>query len=121
MASKIAMIEIEQNPQFILEVLKQVTEAAQSDQKMVIKVASADLKFINEAHASLGKNFDFIKNLKLEEDTELSAGGCKIETNYGSINATVEQRVEKLWDSLAQKLPRSKDKIGDETWVVALN
>ncbi len=115
MASKIAMVEIEEKPEIILEVLRQVTEAAQSEQKMTVKLAASDLKFVLETQDKLTKNFDFIKNLKLEEDPELSRGGCKIETNYGAINATVEQRVEKLWQSLVQKAPRTKDEVGDGT------
>ena len=113
MASKIAMVEIAEKPEIILEVLKQVAEAAQVDQKMTVKLAPSDLKFIVETQEKLSKNFDFIKNLKLEEAPEMSPGGCRVETNYGAINATVEQRVEKLWHSLIQKTPRTKDELGD--------
>ena len=113
MASKIAMVEIAEKPENILEVLRQVTEAAQSDQKMTVRLAPVDLKFILDNHEKLAKDFDFIKALKLEESVEMSPGGCKVETNYGSINATVEQRVEKLWQSIMQKTPRTKDDVGD--------
>ncbi len=113
MASKIAMVEIAEKPEIILQVLKQVAEAAQSDQKMTVKLSTVDLKFVTEMHDKLSKDFDFIKLLKLEEATELSPGGCRVETNYGAINATVEQRVEKLWQSLVSKTPRTKDEVGD--------
>ncbi len=115
MASRIAMTEIAERPEIILDVLKQVAEAAQGDQKMTVKLAPSDLKFILETQDKLEKKFDFIKTLKLEEASDLSPGGCRVETNYGAINATVEQRVEKLWSSLIQKTPRTKDEVGDGT------
>ena len=115
MATKIAMSEISEKPETIISVLREVTETAQSDQKMNVKLAPSDFKFITDSYEQLSRNFEFLKNLKLEAAPELSAGGCKIETNYGSINATIEQRVAKLWENLAQKVPRAKDEVGDET------
>jgi flagellar assembly protein FliH len=113
MATKIAMDEIQARPDIILPIMRQAVEAAQSDQKITVKLSTVDLKFILGVREQLSKDFDFVKNLKLEESSEITSGGCKIETNYGMINASVEQRVKKLWESIVHKTPRTKDSVGD--------
>ncbi len=115
MACKVAMDEIAERPEIILPIMKQAVDAAQSDQKITVKLSQSDFKFVVGIREQLTKDFDFVKNLKLEESPEILSGGCKVETNYGVINASVEQRVKKLWESLVQKTPRVKDDVGDGT------
>ena len=115
MASKIAMDEITSRPEIILTVMKQAVEAAQADQKITVKLSPSDLKLVVGVREQLVKKFDFVKSLELEEAVDITSGGCQIETNYGMINASVEQRVQKLWETLLPKTPRIKDQIGDTT------
>ncbi len=115
MACKIAMAEITEKPETVISMLREITETAQSDQKMSVKLCPADFKFINDSYEQLSKNFEFLKNLKLEASADLSPGDCKVESNHGSINATVQQRLTKLWEAVSQKMPRVKDVVGDQT------
>lgn len=41
----------------------------------------------------------------------IKSGGCVIETNYGEIDAQVEQRLEQLWASINPALPKVKNVI----------
>ena len=49
--------------------------------------------------------FDFLENSKLDVDESISQGGCRMSSNYGQIDATVEQRVEKVWSVINENLP----------------
>jgi flagellar assembly protein FliH len=106
MAKKIAMTEIADKPELILEVVRQAIQAAQSDETVTVRVSPTDLEFIERMRERLGKEFNLLKRAKFEAGESITAGGCIVQTNYGDVDATVEQRVNKLWESLAEKLPK---------------
>jgi flagellar assembly protein FliH len=113
-ASRVAMTEIQNRPDTILKVLSQVVEGAQSDERIVARVNKSDLEFITATMAKVGKDMEFLKRLKLEDSEEIRAGGCIIETNFGSVDATVEQRIQRIWDAISEKLPKVNDVVGGE-------
>jgi flagellar assembly protein FliH len=111
MARKIAMSEIEQNRELILNVVQKAVESAQSDENVTVRVSPEDFAFIEQIKENLGKDFESVKRAKLETSDQVRDGGCIVETNYGDVDATVEQRVEKLWESLVGKLPKVKSQV----------
>ncbi len=106
MAKKIAMTEIAEKPELILEVVRQAIQGAQSDETVTVRVSAIDLEFIEQMREKLGKEFELVKRAKFEASDSITPGGCVVETNYGDVDATVEQRVGKLWNSLKEKLPK---------------
>lgn len=112
MAKKVVMDEISDRQEVILSVVRQAIEAAQSEESVTVRVSNSDLEFIEHIKEKLGKEFESLKRAKFESSEDIASGGCIVETNYGDVNATVEQRVEKLWESIAGKLPRTKDTAG---------
>lgn len=110
---RIAMTEIEENPKAILSVIRQAIENAQSDEQLTVRVSPADFEFIEATKDKLGKEFEFLVKAKIESVETISNGGCIIATNYGDIDASLEQRVDKVWQTLSEKLPKVKNEIGD--------
>ncbi len=112
LAKRIAMNEIEQHPEFVLNVVNQAVQSAQVDENVTVRLAPQDVQFIESIRPKLGKEFDALKNVKLEAADDIRPGGCIVRTNYGAIDSTIEQRVEKLWTALIDKIPRSHDEAG---------
>ena len=115
MAKKIAMGEISEHKELILSVVNKAIDAAQSDENITVRVSVDDLQFIDGMREKLGKEFDSLKRAKFESSDSITSGGCIVETNYGDVDATVEQRVDKLWESLVGKIPKVKGSVGDPT------
>ncbi len=113
-AQRVAMTEITANPETILHVLTQAVDSAQGDERITARVNKTDLEFINTTMSKLGKDMEALKRIKLEESDDIKAGGCVMETNFGSVDATVEQRIKKIWTAIAEKLPKIIDTVGDE-------
>jgi len=109
MAKRIAMDEIAERRELILSVANQAIQNAQSEEEMTVRLSPADLQFIEQMKEKLPKEYDSLKRAKLDSSDEIRDGGCVVETNYGNVDATVEQRVEKLWEAIAGKLPKVKD------------
>jgi flagellar assembly protein FliH len=112
MSKRLVMSEITERPELIVDVLKQAIEAAQSDENVTIRLSPSDFAFVQTIKETLGKDFDSLKRAKIESSDDVATGGCMIETNYGDVNASLDQRLKKLWDAIAEKLPRIKPVIG---------
>ncbi len=113
LASRLAMAEISSRQELIGGVIRTAIGDVQSEERMTLKLSPSDLGFAeamkDKAHGELSS----FKNMRIEASDEISPGGCIIETNYGEVDATVEKRVQKLWDALADKLPKVKDSVGE--------
>lgn len=107
-AEKIAYGHIAENPDLVLPVIKESIELAQSDDEVTILVSPEQIDFIENLKKVSNRDFDFLKNVRLQPSNTILSGGCIVETNYGVIDAQVETRIEKIWTELAQALPKIK-------------
>jgi flagellar assembly protein FliH len=112
MSKRLVLQEIEVKPELILEVVRQAVMGAQSDEKVTVRVSPSDFTFIESIKEKLGKDFDAVKRAKLDSSEDIMPGGCVVETNYGDVDATIDQRLDKLWSSISEKLPKVKNVVG---------
>lgn len=111
MASRLAGAHLEADQNAILEVLKNALQLASDDENVRVQLNPAQLEFVEEVRKRTGREFEFLKKLRLEPNPSVRPGGCVVETNYGEIDARVEQRVQQLWESVAELAPRVKERI----------
>lgn len=111
MASRLAGAHLEANQEAILQVLKAALELSQDEENVRVQLNPKQLEFIEEIRKQQGREFEFLKKLRLEPNPGIRLGGCIVETNYGEIDARVEQRVQQLWESIADLAPRVKERI----------
>lgn len=110
-ACRLAKAELERNDQALLEVIRGSVSLAQDEEQVVVRVAETQHEFIEELKKHNGRQFEFLKKLKLEPSPDVSPGGCIVETNYGEVDARVEQRIQSLWSVLAENIPKVKPKV----------
>lgn len=96
MAKRLLMKEINEDPGFVEAVVRKALEMAQSEEEVTIRVAPEDKTWIDSNIEELFKSLHLDPSTKFEEDPSIQQGGVVIETNHGVIDATVEQRLEKL-------------------------
>lgn len=114
-AKKIAMREVEVNKEIILDVISEVLREAQSDEDVQIYISQNDFDFIKRVKKAQNAELNQLKNVKFEIKEGIESGGCILESKFGSIDATVNQRVDKAWDTLQGKAPRIKNKTDKST------
>jgi flagellar assembly protein FliH len=105
-AKKIAMRDIAENKDAVMEILKTVVSEMQSNEKIVVRLSHEDLYFIEPLQDKVGTRVDKLDRVKLQADEKVKNGGCFIETEFGNVDATVEERVERMWQTLEEKVPR---------------
>lgn len=114
-ASKIAMTEIQEKPELVLNVIQQAVAGSLDEEQITIRLAASDLEFIESTKKDLGQEFQFMKRAKLEASAEIEPGGCLVLTNFGQIDATLKKRFEKVWSEIQQKIPAPSEAIVDTT------
>jgi flagellar assembly protein FliH len=111
MASKIAHQHLEDNNPAIIEIIRNSVTLAQDEEEIVIRVSPQQYEFLEVLKRESNREYDFLKKIKLEPSNDVESGGCVVETNYGEVDARLQQRVEQLWQGLADLMPKVKTKL----------
>ncbi len=111
MASRLARTQLENNGEAMVQILRDAVGLAQDEENITVHVSQNQFDFLEELKQETGREFEFIKKIRFEPNPEVTDGGCIVETNYGEVDARVEQRVQQLWTVLAENMPKVKDRI----------
>lgn len=108
-AKKIACREIEIDQKPIISMLNKLIEGLQKDDQIIVRLSQEDFDFVNEIRSKAStEDTEDLKRLKLMVSESVKTGGCIVETNFGSIDATIPERVERTWAALDSKRPNLK-------------
>ncbi len=113
-SSKLVGREIETDPSVIVNILNESAQATQEDERLKIYLSPRDAEFVQGLSKDRGSSLELLKRSEILASDQIHDGGCVIETNYGRVDATIEARVEKLWETLSGQLVKIKDQVGGE-------
>lgn len=107
LAKELALEQISENPQRLMPILREVSASLQSDQKVSVHLSPEDINSLDAVLNSLNLDNDFKNKNKIVSDEKITKGGCLVETNHGVIDATLELRIKKIWETLKTKKPKA--------------
>jgi flagellar assembly protein FliH len=107
-AKKISMRDLGEHREAVVEILQHLVEEMNADEKITAHVNQADLTFINAINEKSNQKIEKIKKIKFLEDDRITPGGCVMETGFGSVDASVEERVERAWQLLKDRVPQKR-------------
>lgn len=110
-ASKLALDHVTEHKEIVLKIIKKSIEDAQADENINVIVSNEQLDFLEKIKAENKRENEFLKNVKFVGSAELTDGSCIVETNYGIIDARIEERISKLWNEFKQVAPKVKTPI----------
>jgi len=111
MAARLAKVELDGNNQAMVQILRDAVGLAQDEENVTVRVSTAQFEFLENLKKETGRELDFIRKIRFEPSAEINDGGCIVETNYGEVDARIEQRIQQLWSVLSENIPRVKDRI----------
>lgn len=111
MASRLAKTELQGNNDAMVQILRDAVSLSQDEENITVHVSQAQFEFLEELKKETGREFEFAKRIRFEPNQEVSDGGCIVETNYGEVDARIEQRIEQLWTVLSENMPKVKNRI----------
>lgn len=107
-AKRIVSKEVSENQDVVLGVLRSLVQHIQEAEEVVVTVSPGQLEFLETLKSENKRDLEFLKKMKIDSSEEIQDGGCKIATNYGEIDATLEQRTQKVWETLLESVPKIK-------------
>ncbi len=108
LAKRMALDQISSSPDSILKVMKDLSAEIQEDESVTVFLSKKDHEFLHVLDGRSDKILEHFKNCKIEMMESMTPGGCIVKTNFGQIDATIEERVARAWEALSGKLPQEK-------------
>ncbi len=100
-AEKLVCRELKQHPDAIVSIVKETISAAKGNREITIKLHHDDLMTLNQHLSGLMEHIGETRELKIEEDTAISPGGCIVETDTNLIDMSLEARIESIDEALS--------------------
>ena len=111
MAARLSKTTLEGNNEAMLQILRDAVSLSQDEENITVRVSVGQFEFLEGLKKETGRELEFTKRIRFEPSPEVSDGGCIVETNYGEVDARIEQRIEQLWTVLSENIPKVKDRI----------
>ncbi len=101
-------LEVERDPSLIQNVIREAVKQLETRENMKILVNPEDLAEAEEFKPQLGKDLERQVDMTIEPDSNITRGGCMVETNIGSIDARLETQLESIREKFVQTMNESK-------------
>lgn len=108
-AKKIALRDMEEHREAVAEIINHVVGEMQTDERISVRLSAEDLYFLETLQDKANERIQNFDRIKFVADDKIKSGGCLIETEYGTVDATVEERVERTWTTLQTRIPQNRD------------
>lgn len=102
MAQKIIKKEVA-DKEILVSNLMEAMKKAQNNKELKIYVNWEQIVYKEELREKLQSSFQGIENLEIIEDKTVSPGGCIIQTKLGKIDASIENQLDVLINSLYEE------------------
>ncbi len=103
---RIALRDLTEHREAAVEILKDVLLQMSDDEKITVKLSPEDLYFIETLQDKAKEKIQGLERTRLLGDESVKSGGALIESEFGTVDATVEERVERVWQTLQSKIPK---------------
>jgi|GEM_PF-3507776 len=92
-AEKILHAEIKKNDNSIIKIIQESFKKIMNNETVKIKINPYDLSYIQSAESLEIDNILAKSSVNFEADSEISRGGCVLETDSGEIDARIESQL----------------------------
>ena len=99
-AEKIIRHQVARQPEITLELIKEGLELAHGQERITVRLNPADHAALGDRVLKVSQPLAQLGKVQVVPDPNITAGGCRIETDFGSI----DQRLETQLARIAQEL-----------------
>ena len=103
-AEKIVHHEVRSKESVIKNAIFEALELAVEKSKVIFNVNPDDYDYVEKLRPELFNQNKGLKSIVVTSDPGVSRGGCYLETPYGNIDATIESKLEKIYQSLQESV-----------------
>lgn len=112
-SEKIIAREVSANGGIVAGVVREALREVVDQDDISVRLNPDDLEFVRETKHEFSDLVRNIDNLSFEPDESVTRGGCHIETNFGDIDARIEQKIELVRTALRNAFDNRFDTSGN--------
>jgi flagellar assembly protein FliH len=105
MVSKILAREVEENPMVVLPIVTAALKKVRDQEQIEIRINPEEYHLLLQARKDLQMVLGREQALQIVADQTIAAGGCIIDTAYGSVDARIDTQFDTLRKALAEIIP----------------
>jgi flagellar assembly protein FliH len=106
-ARRVIRHELSVSKDTILCVVQEAMNSLEDPGKIAIRLNPADLEHIRQAGERLASVLDNLDSIQFEEDPGIECGGCYIQTDYGEVDARIQEQLRVVEEALRAELRAS--------------
>jgi flagellar assembly protein FliH len=99
-AGMVALKAVDTDPDYVRRLVTTLVEQLSTKDDLKIYLSDADFENVEMLRNSLQKEFGKLSNTSIEASPDISVGGCKIETRFGVVDASVATQIENVMKTL---------------------
>ncbi len=107
-AEQIIRREVSADPQVILNIIETALQSSVRSDQYRIRVNPADLEQVTKQKPLFLASISGLKNLSIEADAGISRGGCRVDSDLGEVDATLETQLASIQQALDEAMTGSR-------------
>lgn len=88
-------------PEIVLSLIENALQASVRADAYRIRVSPQDLDLVKEQKPLFLASISGLKNISLDADPAITPGGCRVESDFGDVDGTIETQLEQIRNTLA--------------------
>jgi len=88
----------------VMNIIDNALQSAVRSDRYRVRINPADLAAVNEQKPLFIASVSGLKNLHIEADANISAGGCRVDSELGEVDATLETQLETIRQALTEAM-----------------
>lgn len=103
-AEQILRREVRADSQVVLQIIEHALQESVRADHYRVRVNPVDLQQVTERKPLFLASISGLKNLSIETDETISAGGCRVDSELGDVDATLETQLESIRAALEEAI-----------------
>jgi flagellar assembly protein FliH len=83
-------------PEIVLSLIENALRSSVQADSYRIRVSPQDFELVNQQKPLFLASISGMKNISISSDAEISPGGCRVESDFGDVDATIETQLEEI-------------------------
>ena len=96
--------EVAADPKVVLTIIENALQSSVRTDQYRIRINPDDLESVTQQKPLFLASISGLKNLSVETDPEISPGGCRVDSDLGDVDATIETQLETIRQSLNEAI-----------------
>ena len=99
-SEQVILSSLEVKPELVLSLIENALNSSVQADSYRIRVSTQDFELVNQQKPLFLASISGLKNISISSDAEITPGGCRVESDFGDVDATIETQLEKIREVL---------------------